>query len=216
MWWMAAAAAAPYLMSALQKKPKAPGAPAFAPLKNRDAEIEDMMRMASDPHAEQYKLAADQAIEQVNRVLAKQGLGGSSLGAQLHSNTQSKLAQAWMEEQLRRKEAALQVALEYDKGQAGWNQQGNNAAYNYAMDQYKNKQQSNANQIQGISNMINMGVSAYNQDRMMTAYENATKPPQQPIYGSPGDVTTYSSYDAPAGASVAFNNGPQRAYGGSY
>lgn len=208
MWWAVAAAALPYVVSAMQGKPKRPQAPAQARLTNRDAQMNQIMDTAFNPNSNQYSLASEMAAEQVNRVLARSGMGGSSAGAQMQSNTQAQMAQAWLENQAQRQQAAMQTVTAYDQNQQGVNQQGNNAAYNYAMDGYKDAQQRNANQVQGISNMVNAGVGAYNQNRMMTSYEQMIKQGQtpqqpnqttviQPTYGSPSPE---SSPYAPGGA----------------
>lgn len=217
MWWAVAAAAAPYVIAALQKKPHRPGAPAPIPLQNRDPQIDQMMDTAFNPNSQTYNLASQHAMENVNRALGRQGMGGSSVGAQLHQGTQSKLAQAWLQEQAQRQQSAMQIAQEYDRNQAGWQAQQNDAQYKYAMDAYGEANKRNANQVAGVSNMINAGVGAYNQGQMMDRYDHMIGYNQKPVVydysNQPMQISP--SYGAPGPSSYPLDNNPYSP-GGAY
>lgn len=193
-WWMAAAALAPYAIAAMQKKPKRPGAPEQVPLKNRDVEIEAMLNEARNPNTQGYNLAAEGVGEQVNRLLGRTGMGGSSVGAQLQGNAQAGLAMKWLEERANRERQALDIALGYDRNQAGWQQQGVNATYNHAMDLYKDTLNRQAQQVQGVSNMINTGYGIYNQDRTQDRLDMIAK---RDPYPQAVGVTMPSYYGSP-------------------
>lgn len=188
MWWAVAAAAVPYVMSAMQGKPKRPGAPTRTAMPDRSGQVNQMLDMAFNPNSQSYQLASDASADQVNRILARSGHAGSSGGAQLMANTQANLAQAWIDGQAQRQSQALSAAANYDRGVAQVAQGNNDAAYSYDRAMYEDQMKRNANQVQGVSNMIGAGVGAYNQDRMMTAYEAMiarNNPTPQVMMGSP-------------------------------
>jgi hypothetical protein len=225
MWWAVAAAAVPYVMSALQDKPKKPGAPARTGMPDRSGQVNQMLDSAFNPNNQSYQLASAATADQVNRLLARSGHAGSSGGAQLMGNTQAQLAQAWIENQAQRQSQALGAAANYDRGVAQVSQGNNDAAYQYDRMMYEDQLKRNANQVQGVSNMIGAGVGAYNQDRMMTAYEaalagrggvqSATFQEPMAVYGTPGGSSP-SPYD-PGGAyapSGGYNRFPTP-YGGT-
>lgn len=204
-WWMVAAAAAPYVMAALQDKPNRPGAPAPAQLTNRDGHANDMLDMAFNPNNETWMLASEQTADHVNRLLGRTGMAGSSVGAQIQMGTQAKLAQAWLENQASRQANAFNAVVNYDKAKAGIASDNANAQYNYAMDAYKDHLQRNANQVQGVSNLINAGVGYYNQDRFMDQRDQMIAGSQKPSYGVPGPSSGWQpgpppqDYQVPAG-----------------
>lgn len=190
-WWMVAAAAAPYVAAALQKKPKRPNAPAPVPLKNRDGSIDQMMDSAFNPNNKAWMEAQQRTMDETNRALGRRGMLGSSIGMQLQGNAEAQLAEAWLREKAAREANALRVAMDYDKGQAGWQQGQNETQYNYGMDAYKEAMQRNANQVQGMSNMINAGIGYYNQQQMQDRLDQmvAKDPYPQVYYGAPSQST---------------------------
>lgn len=200
-WWMVAAAAAPYVMSAMQKKPKAPGAPGAVQMPDRSQYINGMLDTAYNPNSEQWGMAADRAADQVNRILGRQGMAGSSVGMQAHQAAQAQIAQAWLADQAQRQAQAMQIVNQYDTGR------GNLAAgqaaqqYNYANDAYNRANQANAAQVQGISNMVGAGMQMYNQhqadqrwDQMMEQNQQILNN-QQAFYGTPGSAP--NNYTSP-------------------
>lgn len=207
-WWMVAAAAAPYVAAALQGKPKRPGAPAPVAMKSRDGEINQLMDSAFNDKNPAWMNAQQRTMDETNRALGRKGMLGSSIGMQIQSNAQAQLAEAWLKEKAAREGNALNVAMNYDKGQAGWQQGQNETQYGYAMDSYKDQIQRNANQVQGMSNMINAGVGAYNQGQMQNRLDSMSP---QVNYGVP---QTYSSgwQPGPAPVDSGYSGGIQNGY----
>lgn len=198
MWWAVAAAAVPYVVSAMQKKPKMPGAPAPVQMTDRSGLVNQIQDTAFNPNNEVWMSASKNTMDQVNRALGRRGMLGSSIGMQMQSNTQAELAKAWLADQLSRETQAFNAIVGYDKAQAGIQGDNNMSAYNHAMNAYKDAQARNAAQVQGISNMVNAGVSAYNQGQMMDRYDQmiAKDPYPQVYYGVPGPQGP--SYNMPA------------------
>lgn len=196
-WWAVAAAAVPYIASALQDKPKAPEAPAPVKMTNRDSYVSDMLDTAYNQDSKTWELAADKSADNVARALGRRGLGGSSIGGQILIDNQAALAQAWLEQAAQRKRAALDSAVGYDRGQAGFANDQANQQYGYAMDAYGRKVKSNADQIAGLSGMIQAGMGAYNTDRMISAMEARNAPVAS--YGTPGgSIPSGPTYMQPA------------------
>ena len=191
MWAQIALAAAPYVIAAMQDKPKAPSAPALRNPVNRDAQVNDLLGSAYDPNNAVWQRASAMASEQVNRALAHQGLAGSSIGGQLHSMTQSDLAAKWLQDQVQRKSQALNAVSGYDNGQVGGYNSNANAAYNFEMDAYNRAMGANAAQVQNISGLASAGLQAYNQQQIMDRYKQMNQPqvyqgtPQMLNYGVP-------------------------------
>lgn len=171
MWWTLAAAAIPYVVSAMQKKPSMPGAPNAVSLPDRSAYVNQLLDTAYNPNSSTWLLASKEAEDQVARALGRQGAMGSSVGNQTMSNVQTALAAKWLEDAVSRQEGALNTAIGYDRAQAGQGSENSRDAYNYAMDAYKNKVAENTAQVQGISNLVNAGVGAYNQQQYQDRYD---------------------------------------------
>jgi hypothetical protein len=194
MWWMAAAAAAPYVMAALQKKPSAPGAPALQAPPDRSAYSNQILSAGFNPNDRTLGSASSVAEDAVNRVLARQGLAGSSIGGQLHATTQADIANKWLENELNRKISALSTVNNIDLGRVNAMNQNAKAMYDYGMDRYNMQNQQNAGQIQGISGLMSMGANMYGQsqiaDRLAQNNEMnknylANMYAPQPSYGTP-------------------------------
>lgn len=209
MWGYVAAAALPYLVGALQKKPKAP---VMARPVDRSAYINQLLQMAMNPNSQQFKMASDVAQEQVNRALARQGLAGSSIGGQISANIQAKLANDFMNEQISRLGNALGIAQNQDQ----MGMQGNVAVYNAQRQAYEDALKRQAAVAQGVGNVVNAGYAGYQADQyglqrdkdraaMLAMYSgnNPNIAGYQPTYGVPGPQ--------PMGAAT-----PQQGYGFNY
>ncbi len=203
MWWALAAAAIPYIVAAGQKKPTRT-APTDVSTPNRDAEINQILAGANDPRSAQWTAASAQVGDQVNRALGRSGMAGSSVGAQLQSGTQGNLAQAWLADQAQRQNAAMQTAMSYDRQKYGVDAANNAAQYNFQDQIYKDRVAANTAQVQGLSNMIGTGMTAYGENRALDqrqqlidaqkAYLQA-QTPVQASYGVPGYAAQDSTAD---------------------
>lgn len=205
MWWTVAAAALPYVMASMQKKPKVPGGPAPVQLADRRGLDNQMIDMAFNPHNKAYEAASDKSMDQVNRALGRKGMLGSSIGMQMQGSHEAELANKWMEESGNRQIAAYNAITGHDRLAAGLEGDNSAAAYKYAMDMYKDQTQRNTNQVQGVGNMVNAGVGAYNQSEAqkrydhMIGYNQPPPAPVQPSYGVPGYLPpTNYQYQMPA------------------
>lgn len=195
---MVAAAAAPYVISALQKKPKKPGAPSPVTLPDRSKYIQDLIDASTRPNEGAYRMASDVSVDNVNRILGKQGLGGSSVGLGVHASAQANLANKFMENELNRRINALNVAANYDRMNADVQMGNSGAAYKYATDMFNLKNKENAGQVQGISSLINAGLGAYQQGQASNRWDEIMELNRQhvnqmninsqtaPQYGAPG------------------------------
>ena len=192
-WWMVAAAAAPYVMSALQKKPSAPGAPALQNTPDRTAYSNQILNAGFNPNDRTLLSASSVAEDAVNRVLARQGLGGSSIGGQLHSTTQADIANKWLENELNRKISALSAVNNADLARIGVANQNARTMYDYEMGRYNMANQQNVGQVQGLAGMISAGANMYGQSQMQDRMaetnrinEEYLKRISSPSYGTPG------------------------------
>lgn len=211
-WWAVAAAAVPYVMSAFQDKQKMPGAPAPVQTPDRTGLINQIQDTAFNPQNAIWASASKQAEDSVARTLGRRGALNTSLGMQLQSNTQAEIAKKWLEGQAERENAALNAIVGYDRMKAGLDRDNSSAAYDYSMAKYKDATTRQANQIAGMSGMINAGVNAYNQDRMMDTYNSMVERMPQATYGTPGGNPTYATnlYAPPTdpyGGATAVGNG---------
>lgn len=161
MWWQIAAAAAPYVYSMFQSQPDAPSAPARVMPTARTGEVAKLLDAANNPNSAIYQQASDRTSEQVNRVLARQGLSGSAVAGQLQASTQAELANKWLEAEVARRNQALQTVMQYDQGMAGVANSNADAAYKYQMDNYNRQMQNNAGQLQAIGGLANAAAGAY-------------------------------------------------------
>lgn len=139
-----AAAAIPLVISLFQKRPKTPGFEGSS-LPNREAEKDELLRLASDPSSDVFRLASGTALDNVNRALAQRGLSNSSLGLQTIQSSQAGLAQDFLQQELDRRAKALQTVsgVDFQGGQIeSANQQNRfNAANTAFQDQLTQQQQ---------------------------------------------------------------------------
>jgi hypothetical protein len=198
MWLELAAIAAPYIIGATQKKPKAPGMFRQEAMPNRDVYNQQLLDAAFNPDSNQYRMASDVVQEQVNRALARQGLAGSSPGIQLGATAQAQLATSWADEQLRRQQAALQAVNQSDFQRASMANQNAQTAYEVAANQYKDQLARQQGAAQGVGALFGGLSNIYGQQQqnqlmdqrraedrsfMMDLYGRAGA---QPSYGTPG------------------------------
>ena len=162
MWWALAAAAIPYVVSALQDKPDRPDAPARRQLPDRSKYSNDMLDSAFNPNNEQWTLASRQAQDNVNRALGRQGMAGSSVGGQLHANTQSKIAQAWLADASARKAAAFNAVSAHDLGIGNYGARQDEQQFGYEMAAYEAMMKKNQAQVDNAGKMAQTGLSLYN------------------------------------------------------
>jgi hypothetical protein len=145
--------------------------------------------------------ASEVAADQVNRQLARQGLGGSSVGGQLQLSTQAELAQRWLQDQIQRQSQALGQAVNYDTGQVRGYNDAANAQYQYGLDAYNQATQGNAAQIQNLAGLAGAGLQAYNQNQIMNRLN------QPPVYQGTPTNPQFLNYSPPP---------PQYGLGGNY
>ena len=204
MWWAVAAAAAPYVVAALQPKTKRPDAPGMETMPDRSGEMNMIRDQAFNPQNEQWMRASEMAMDQTNRGLGKRGGLGTSIGSQIQGNTQAELANKWLEWAASRQAEAMNLINNYDRTRAGFDADQNARQHEYALAAYADQQQRNANQVKGISDMIGAGVGAYNQYQTQQRYDQMMRPPTA-SYGTPGQGS-YTDYQMPqVGSQYAYN-----------
>ncbi len=161
MWWTVAAAALPYIIGAMQKKPKSPPPPSQVVLPDRSAYMNQILQDGFNTNSTMYHNASDQVQEQVNRALARQGLVGSSGGAQAMVDSQNKVAQTFIDEKLRREQAAMGVVQGYDMGKAGIDQNNSAALAAYNAASYQSALARQAAVVQGVGSVAGAAANAY-------------------------------------------------------
>lgn len=161
-WWMAAAAATPYIMNMLMPQPSQPQAqPIDMTAQNQ------VLKNAMNPDMSGLNRASDTAQASVGSSAARMGLGRSSAALGAQANTQAQLASNWQENAIKNQIAALQPF------QAG-NEFNANLQNRYAMMAYNNAQQQRMNMIGGAGSLAQAGAYAYgmNQTNNSTPYTN--------------------------------------------
>jgi len=241
MWQYIAAAAVPYVIGALQKKPKKPSAPTPVALPDRSKYLDMILQSGFNTDSRMYDQASDQVRDQVNRALAQQGLAGSSVGAVASIEGQNRVAQSFIDEKLKRQQAAM-AAVQTQDAMAANIQQGNSqAAYQYAQDAYNARLASQAGVQQGMGQIVNAGANAYYANNAKSTYDQRRAEDRAwltSMYGGPAKATmpvapvqmipfqrsgmlspnsSYGSYyaglgDSPSGPYDAFYKG----YGSNY
>ena len=210
MWWTLAAAALPYVMGALQKKPDQPGAPAPVNLPDRSAYINQMLRSGFNTDSTMYRNASDGVQEQVNRALARQGLRGSSIGMNAMIQGQNQVAQSFIDMQQERQQKAFQQASAYDMARAGVEQGNSQAAANYANQIYNDARARQAGVIKGVGDTANAAMNAYGRQQDRDSWERTmgsqpTSYSGENVMGS-GGSTSYGGYNM--GPSGGYDFGP--------
>lgn len=207
MAWQYLAAAAPYILGALQPKPDMPKyvAPQTYDLSQYNRQL---LNAAFNPNSNQYRMASDVVQEQVSRALARSGMAGSSVGAQMGLNAQNQLAQSYMDNLLQRGTGAIGAVNAQNQSQLS----AADAAYKRAMDMY-NAQMGNAQgAAQGLGAMTNTMMGIYGNQQTMDAREAdrammadiyrgnqapTYTPSYAPMYGTPGQYNPSFSYNSP-------------------
>lgn len=190
-WWMAAAAAAPYVMQALQGRPDSPSYRDPGLPTDRSKYINQMLDAGFNPNNELLLRASAQAEDRVNRILGRTGMGGSSIGGQVHALTQAELASKFLENQLDRQARALAPVLAYDNNIYNARAGNAQAQYQSAMDAYGMAAARNAGQINNLSGLVNAGLGYYQMNQADTYRQQQLAQNQQIIdmmrsnYGSP-------------------------------
>lgn len=219
-WWMVASAALPYVAAQFQDKPKAPtySPPPGSMPTDRSREINELLDMARNPNSKVFEMASGAANENVNRLLARTGMGGSSIGAQVSANMNATLAAKFLEEEMNRRQLALGTALQYDQMVANAARGDYNAQFQAEMDAFNRKRADNAAAIQGLSGIAQAGVGMYLQQQArndLTARQNAALDRMDQIYNrNPAAVPSYTLtppmspyYGNPYGLGVDYNLG---------
>lgn len=152
-WWAVAAAAAPYVIGALQKKPKAPEyrRPDQTPM--RDQYFRAMADTAFNPNSREFQMASEVVQDQVNRALGRQGLAGSSIGGALMGNTQASMASEFMKNQQQRQLAAVQAMTAHDMNKLQMNETLAQAQYQRDQQAYQEALRRQAGVAQGIGSI---------------------------------------------------------------
>lgn len=184
MWGQIALAAAPFVMSQLQDKPDRPAYnPNAAPLRDLSGYQNQILDMAFNQNSDTYRLAAEVAADNVNRMLARQGLAGSSPGAQLSANLQAKMAQDWVDQQLNRGLQGLDAVYNQDL-QAKQYAMGNyDKDFQARMGDYTQRRLDQNSNIRGISDLISAGSNIYGQHQMNKRLDALMA--RQPMVGTP-------------------------------
>lgn len=214
MWWALAASAIPYVMQAFNGQPDAPGAPPRYVPPDRSAYNSQLLNNAFNPRAEIFQRASDTVNENVNRSLARSGMGGSSVGAALSANTEGVLAQKWLEDQTSRQRMALNEVNTDDLSRAHALNESANEQYQYGSAAYNRNNAWNASQVQGAAGMPGGFANAYGQqqtnnrldansaayidamNRMKNYYSQGSAPVGYGYQAPSNDL--YSNYSAPA------------------
>lgn len=157
MYAQLALALAPTVLGAFQKRRKPPGFQG-AQMPDRSQYYEEMMQMAMNPDQHGNRLASEAAADQVNRVLARGGLMGSSIGAQMMSANQSQLAQQFQQQQLQRMAQALGLQQQYDMGHAQVNSQNAQFAHEAAMGAHQDRTNRQNQLLQGFGAIGGQGI----------------------------------------------------------
>jgi hypothetical protein len=152
-WWAVAAAAAPYVIGALQKKPKQPQYKPVSQVPARDAYYRAMVDTAFNPNSREFQMASEGVQDQVNRALAMQGLGGSSVGMASLANAQASMAGDFMRNQQAERMKAVQAMTGYDAEKLKINNAIAQQNYERDMQAYNTALQRQAGVAQGIGNI---------------------------------------------------------------
>ena len=193
MWWALAAAAIPYVMQQMQGQPQQPRTPGMVLPPDRTNYNNALLDNAFNPHAEIFQRSSDAVAENVNRMLGKTGMGGSSGGAQAQTGLQSALAAKWLEDQTSRQRMALNAVNSDEGARASLLNEFNNQQYGYGAARYNRDNIYNSSQIAGVGGMLSAGASAYGQNRTdnrldqnALAYQSMMSRMQPPTRGGYG------------------------------
>jgi|694.fasta_scaffold13615_13 hypothetical protein len=174
MWeYAAAAAAAPLVSSLLMPRPSAPSGPDYSGIMammntpEMQAYRSQMLRNAFDPQSELYQTALNRALATSSRAMASRGLANSGAGLGYTQGMLQDLAAKFLDNQTGRQTAA------YNSAVGGLGQMGGLMAnmasgqYNAARANYEDQVRNQMGFAQGIGNIANSALGAYQYQQMM-------------------------------------------------
>lgn len=194
-WWMAAAALAPVIAGAVTPRPKTPTHPGRQDLGRRD-DIADLIALSRDPQSDVWQRAQEQAMANIDRGLARRGLTTSSMGMQQHRTAGAEIANKFLENELARRQRALQTAMAYDQAEMGLGDR----AYKADMMRYKDEMDAASGLIKGIGAAAGVGSELYSQGLTRDAYgilqdQLRRDSDERKIYFGTPDKELSASYD---------------------
>ena len=172
MWWMAAAAALPTLLSQVNR-PSAPSLPQIN-LPDREPWARELLTNAYRTDTTMMDLSRAKLMEDINAQLAARGMGGSSQGMSMQSGALANLMNQWIENQVARQAQAYGAVKGGDMGALQAQQTQNQQL----MNQYQNQLAEHQGKWGSIQNLANIGLQAYGMNQAQTAAEAARQQAQ--------------------------------------